>query len=190
MNLGARAIHAALLLAIVAGALPLPAQAPSPEPSAGMPTGHGERGAPQPLLELTDDQLRLRMKRLQGQVMCACPDENFSRTLANCPDGCADPQKSAIRAQVMSGWPDDRIIAAQIAEHGPRVRAHPGWSGAGKWAIILPFAALAGGAWFAGRVIRRWRAAGAEERARRQRSRAGTTPEEIARIERDLESIE
>jgi hypothetical protein len=39
---------------------------------------------------------RERVWSLWNRLVCACPDENWSKLLANCPDGCADPQKQQV----------------------------------------------------------------------------------------------
>jgi hypothetical protein len=48
-----------------------------------------ERGRVQ--IENLPVEQRQRVRRLWNQVVCACPNENWSRTLTNCMDACADP---------------------------------------------------------------------------------------------------
>jgi cytochrome c-type biogenesis protein CcmH/NrfF len=132
--------------------------------------GHGQT-APPPLLEIIGDELRLREKRLQSLINCACLRENWSRTLRNCPDACANPQKSEVLAQLKSGKTDQQIVDGMVAKYGFKVRSDPGLAGAGIWTRILPLAALLGGAWFAGRVMFRWQKAGEVARAGRARAR-------------------
>jgi cytochrome c-type biogenesis protein CcmH/NrfF len=41
-----------------------------------------------------------RYGRLIEQLNCACPSENWTRTLKSCTDACANPQKEEIRAML------------------------------------------------------------------------------------------
>lgn len=172
--------------------LPLPAQVESAidQPASGGETseasvvGHGERSEPLPYEALAVTEIRSRMKRLQGLVMCACKEENWSRTLANCPDACADPQKRELLAGIQSNQTDDEIIEQQVRRYGSKARANP----IGIAVKVLPFLALFIGAWFAGSLVRNWQRAGTEARERRQHQEV--SPEEIARIQRDLDALE
>ncbi len=153
-------------------------------------TGHGERGRAEPLLVPSSAEVHTSVKRISKQVMCACPDENWTRTLASCLDGCADPQKQEILQMVQAGSSDEAILTFMEQKYGSQVRSNPGWAGTGKWLYILPVAALIVGGLFAGYVILGWQKAGAEARSERRRLQTDLAPEEIARIESDLDSIE
>lgn len=184
-------LRAAALLALLCGASPVPAQAPAgADAQAPDDSGHGVRGTAIPVLELDSEEDERRYQRLLRKLICNCEKENWTRTLANCRDGCADPQKNLIRERIRAGWDDLRIIDEQVAIAGTPVLANPGWSGTGKWLFILPAVALVAGAWIAGVAIRRSQEAGRAAREIRRERHGSLAPEEIARIERDLEKIE
>jgi cytochrome c-type biogenesis CcmH protein len=79
--------------------------------------GHGEAAAPYDPREFTPEQ-RARIEKLFLEVMCDCGEENWSRTLAGCPSGCAEPQKRIIREAVKRGLTDDQVIQDQLKRHG------------------------------------------------------------------------
>lgn len=167
----------------------------------GAPAVQGEAGtAPQDAAEAFPGRVTLqdlsieqrqRVHRLWTQVICNCPRENWSRTLANCPDGCAEGQKNQIKAQVLAGRSDEEILAIQKEENGPRVLSSPGLEGSGKWAYILPFAGLAAGAIFVTWVLRRWqRAAHVSLEERQSVPEDRIEEEELLAVERELEEID
>ena len=160
----------------------------SPTPAAEeLAAGHGAK-ADLPLLY--DDLDPARIKWLHMHVMCACPKENWSRTLGNCPDNCAIPQKTEIAGMVESGRTNEQIIDFMVKKYGTRARATPGFDGIGGLAYFLPVFALLVMAWFAGGVVRKWKSEGDVARELRRAQHKDIAPEEIARIERDLESLE
>ncbi len=57
---------------------------------------------------------RERIERLFRHVICACPRENFTKTLAGCPDECANRQKGEIRSAVKAGKTDQEIFDEQV----------------------------------------------------------------------------
>ncbi len=159
-----------------------------PTPAAEeLAAGHGIK-AERPLLTPVEDPARI--KWLHTHVMCACPDENWSRTLGNCPDGCANPQKGEIADMVYDGKTNDQILDFMVKKYGTRVKSSPGLGGVGGLAFFLPVFALLVMAWFAGGLVRGWKTQGDAARAERRAKHADIDPEEIARIERDLESLE
>lgn len=127
-----------------------------------------------------------RIRKLHTHIMCACVEENWTRTLRNCPDACATPQKTEIMGLVGEGKSDEEIIQWMEDKYGPKVRA----AGQGNMPMILSITALLVLSYFAGGAIRQWKSAGEEAREDRKRLREELDPEEIARIERDLEEIE
>ena len=127
-----------------------------------------------------------RIRNLHTHIMCACVEENWTRTLRNCPDACATPQKTEIMGLVGEGKTDEEIIQWMEDKYGPKVRA----AGQGNMPLILSVTALLVLSYFAGGAIRQWKSAGEEAREDRKRLREELDPEEIARIERDLEEIE
>lgn len=191
---GRAALLAAALLTtllVVAPRGSVSAQVGDASDDASLSDGHGERGeAAEIPFDPEEPGMFRRLKRLETYVMCACPNENWSRTLANCPDGCADPQKFEIRDMVREGRTDEQIFAAMEQKYGTRVRSHPGWAGTGKWAFILPIAGLLLSAVVAIWVVSRWQTAGVEARTERRRLRESVRSEDVERIERDLESLE
>lgn len=81
-----------------------------------------------------------RYRRLTGLLVCACPDENWTRTLHGCPDGCANPQKEELRALLVADKSDADILAfvsRKLGREGARRLA------AGKVSIDAAASALA-----------------------------------------------
>jgi hypothetical protein len=79
--------------------------------------GHGEAAAPYDPRDFSPEQ-RARIEKLFLEVMCDCGEENWSRTLAGCPSGCAEPQKRLIREAVKRGLTDDQVLKDQLQRHG------------------------------------------------------------------------
>lgn len=107
--------------------LPLAAPAAEEEKEMAEPaaaSGHGVRAKHFDPGDFTPEE-RERIDRLFFRVICKCPRENWSKTLAGCPDACADPQKNEIRAGVKAGQTDAQILAEQVQKYGPRVLAIP-----------------------------------------------------------------
>jgi len=124
-----------------------------------------------------------------SHVYCACASENWSRTLSNCPDGCARKQKQQILLRVQAGWDRKRIVAEQVAMYGPQAAADPGTSANGSLWVV---AGLLVGAGAAGFVLARWRRVAAERRAVAATART-TSPVASAEsdaIERELREID
>jgi cytochrome c-type biogenesis protein CcmH/NrfF len=136
------------------------------------------------------DPERKRLRRLETGVMCACPRENWSRTLTNCPDSCADPQKKEIRALLRKGRSDAEILADMERAYGSRVLSAPGWSGTGKWSYLFPFLILGLAVGAAGTVIVGWVRRGGRAREEREAVSGLVTSEELARVDRELEGID
>ena len=145
--------------------------------------------APVTLKDLTSEQ-RIRVGGLYNRIFCDCPREDYSKTLAGCPDPCANPQKHIVHDMVREGESDEEIFRAMLARKGDqRVLAAP--EGAfGKVAYVLPFLAFVLGSIAAVIVVRRWRAGGNVERARRREAATILNPEEIERVERELAELE
>ena len=90
--------------------------------------GHGQSGMPDlESRDFSDEQL-LRIRKLEERVTCACPRENWSKTLAHCPDRCANPQKEEIRTEILQGKSNSEILQAQAQRYGPKALAQPGRS--------------------------------------------------------------
>ena len=130
---------------------PAPAGRPGPAPasSATRPDAPGARAeslgtAAGRTQEITAEQ-KERIDRLFYRVICDCPDENWSRTLAQCSAGCADKQKDQVRRAVLSGLSDEQVLAQQLQDHGgdERVLAVP----RSIWAFLanaIPYLIVAG----------------------------------------------
>ena len=108
------------------------------EQVAGDDLGHGQRSGPSPDSREFSGEQRVRIRKLEERITCACPKENWTKTLYHCPDGCADPQKSQIRAAIREGKSDSEILEQQKQRYGPKALAQPGWGGGGKWTYLLP----------------------------------------------------
>lgn len=125
----------------------LPAWAASegpPSETAAAEAGHGARAAVILDDDLTPEQ-RERVARLFGRILCACPRENWTRTLAGCGEGCADPQRGMVRAAVKAGMSDEAILARQVQIYGTeQVLALPESPAANilPYAIALALAAI------------------------------------------------
>jgi hypothetical protein len=133
-----------------------------------------------------------RMERLFGLIICACPREGWTKTLSGCPDGCADPQKGAVRAAMRAGQSDEQILAAQEARHGPRVLARASAEGASGLTLYLgPFVVLAVLATLVILLLRRL-TRGLPDPAAAPASRKPDASDEAwgRRIEKELESMD
>jgi cytochrome c-type biogenesis protein CcmH/NrfF len=146
---------------------------------------HGRRAELRTLSELTPQQRRLAEQAF-SRIVCACPRENWSKTLANCPDGCAVPQKQLAIARIVEGRTLDEIVAEQVKRYGSKAAADPGafWNGA--W---LVGGTAAAGLVVAGFVLARWASA-----ARRRRAEPPAANDadraETAAVERELREID
>lgn len=162
------------------------AQGGAPEPSgsararlAGM---HGR--AVQVLDDSAFSDLEMRfIRKLETEIMCACIKENWSRTLSNCPDGCADPQKQEIREMVRSDATEAAIYQFMINKYGPKVRSTP----PGILKYLLPSLIFVVGFAIAWAAAASWRTRDRTEPPPKQRSAVDAT--ERAEIERELEEL-
>ena len=143
---------------------------------------HGKGPGKVLLSELPPEQ-RGRVERLWKKLVCACPDENWSKLLDNCPDGCADPQKQEVIRAVTAGQSDTQVLADQEARYGPKVRAE----GAGFWMFLAPFGAAL---MFLGMAFRRVRARAAAVAPVATAGSGSVSATELARVERELKEIE
>jgi cytochrome c-type biogenesis protein CcmH/NrfF len=105
---------------------------------------HGHAAGDDKELEDFSAAEKARVFRLFGLVVCACPKENWTKSLAGCPDGCAIPQKDTIKTRVKAGKSDEEILAEQVERYGPEVLARPPFEGLSGFTIyVLPFLVLA-----------------------------------------------
>lgn len=130
-----------LLPPLILFCLSLQLSAQAPPGGAG---GHGEAD------ELTFDsrdytpEQLLRLEKLFSLIVCKCPRENWTKSLAGCPEGCALEQKVQARQAVKAGKTDEEILAEQVKLYGPQVLARTPAEGlAGFYLYLLPFLCLA-----------------------------------------------
>ncbi len=134
---------------------------------------------------------RNRVRSLYQEVMCDCPREDYSRTLANCPDPCAEAQKRIIRAMVEENHSDADIFQTMLSRVGQnrRVIAAAG-SAFGAGAYVLPFVFLGGALVVVGFVLRGWRRQGLLDRQRRLQQGAVLSGNEVERVEEELAELD
>ncbi len=126
---------------------------------------------------------RQRVHHLWSELVCACPDENWSKSLANCPDRCADAQKAEVVVAVAAGSSDEDVLAAQVARYGSKVL------GSQPTAFLVPIVLALGGAGVLVFVYRRWRRASGVAAGEAAAAATSLRPEEIAAVERELGEI-
>ncbi|MCG3134408.1 MAG: hypothetical protein HMLKMBBP_01714 [Planctomycetes bacterium] len=111
-------MRAELAAALLLAASALPARAEDDH-------GHGRPPVREVALnELTAEQRRRTLDAF-AHVVCKCPSENWSKTLAMCPDACANPQKATVVRRVIEGRTLDEIVAEQVRLYGPKASAEP-----------------------------------------------------------------
>ena len=144
--------------------------------------GHGAKGFI--ILDQLETAQRQRARSLFAEIVCNCPRENWSKSLLNCPDGCADKQKQEILQQVTLDWDDARIIDYQVKAYGPRAHDKPD----DVLTYLLPVLFLLVCVAVVGVVFSRWRRASFEARGERGQ---GPPPanDELAAIERELKEL-
>lgn len=111
----------------------------------GAPNG-AERA--QVLVDLADKEERqARWDALERGVICWCPEENWTRTLAGCAQGCADEQKALIHQWVDEGMTNAEVLKRMVAhpKGGPKVRAVPEASGVAWLGYLFPAVFFAAG---------------------------------------------
>jgi cytochrome c-type biogenesis protein CcmH len=153
------------------------------------------------------DEARYRSVRLpaKGTGPSMPPDERdaLERRL-HCQCGCrldvftcrttdfTCPLSPAMHRDVMSlvdgGYTAPEIVDAFVAAYGERALMAPTKSGFNWAAWLMPFAALAGGATFVVILLRRWRAVARSQEHVVTSPTVQATPDELARIERDVRS--
>ncbi len=122
------------------------------------PAAHGHDGSQLAGLAdegFTHEQIR-RIQNLEVETMCACPRENWSRTLSNCPDACADRQKRQIRIYVSEGDDDATVLKRMKSEYGGRVLASPSGGGVATLLYSMPIILVVLAVSISGAVIALW----------------------------------
>lgn len=170
-----RVVAFVLALVMAVGALTLAPDALAQDP-------HGGRG--KIVLDELEVAQRQRARSIFNEIVCKCPSENWSKSLLNCPDGCADPQKQEILQQILLGWDDERIIQYQVQAYGPRAHGKPD----DLLTYLLPVLVLVGSVLVVGVVFARWkRSAAAAHDQRRPSTPADEV--ELAAVERELQEL-
>jgi cytochrome c-type biogenesis protein CcmH/NrfF len=144
--------------------------------------GHGQKGFI--VLDQLETAERQRARSLFSEIVCKCPNENWSKSLMNCPDGCADQQKQEILQQIQLDWDDARIIDYQIKAYGPRAHGKPD----DVLTYLLPVLFLLGCIGVVVVVFMRWRRSAAEAHEARSQD-APPADDELAAIERELKEL-
>lgn len=144
--------------------------------------GHGTQGFI--VLDQLETAERQRARKLFSEIVCKCPNENWSKSLLNCPDGCADQQKQEILHQIQEGSSDEQIIEFQVRSYGPRAHGKPD----DVLTYLLPFLTLAGAFVVVGIVFFRWRRSAEEAHAARRVSEPAAA-DELAAVERELQEL-
>jgi len=106
----------------------------------GGPGGDGAVRAAAVVSAAGDANRTARIEALYRGLMCWCPNEDWTRTLAGCTESCADEQKAMVQRGVDEGLSDEEIIQ-QMVNHprgGPRVRAIPETTGTNLLGFVLP----------------------------------------------------
>lgn len=144
----------------------------------------GPAAPPADLQQLTPEQRRDAIEAY-AHIVCKCPNENWSRTLASCSDGCADQQKGMVLRRIAEGKGLDEIVAEQVNLFGPKATSDPGSSRDGSLWISL---VLAAGVVTAIGVLLSWNRRATRDAA--DRSPAAASGDETSAIERELREID
>ena len=99
---------------------------------------------------------KVSRKEIERAIMCPCEDK-CGKVLANCVCDYSDGFRRDIDRMIAMGMTRAQILDSLVKKYGPSVLAAPGtsnWLDLTSW--ILPFLALALGAWAITRVLRRW----------------------------------
>lgn len=100
-----------------------------------------------------------RVDVLERNLICWCREENWTRTLAGCPEGCSREQKTLLRTWIDEGLTNDEIVDRMEAHPsgGPRVRAQPPAEGSNWIGYAFPLVAAVAALWVALRWLGRAR---------------------------------
>ena len=127
---------------------------------------------------------------LERRLHCQCGCRLDVFTCRTTDFSC--PLSPAMHRDVMSlvdgGYTAPEIMEAFVEAYGERVLMAPTKSGFNWAAWLMPFAALAGGATFVVLLLRRWRAVPRSQDQGATGPSVQATPDELARIERDVRS--
>ncbi len=99
---------------------------------------------------------KVTRKEIERAIMCPC-EEKCGKVLANCFCDYSGAFRKDIDRMIAQGMTREQILAALVKTYGPTVLAAPGtsnWLDIASW--VLPFLALALGAWAITLLLRRW----------------------------------
>lgn len=99
---------------------------------------------------------KVTRKEIERAIMCPCEDK-CGKVLANCFCDYSGGFRKDIDRMIARGMTREQILAALVKAYGPTVLAAPGtsnWLDIASW--VLPFLALALGAWAITLLLRRW----------------------------------
>jgi cytochrome c-type biogenesis protein CcmH/NrfF len=142
-----------------------------------------------------DEGIQMRRDSLLRGLVCWCPKEEWTRTVAGCAEPCADEQKELVAAWLAAGYTDVEIMDRMVAhpKGGPKVRAAPAASGTNLIGYLAPFAILGAAAVIVAVALRRVvrGRAGEVERSAVQAAARSPDDDDIGeRIERELREME
>ena len=98
-----------------------------------------------------------RREHLWRVIMCWCPREKWTRTLAGCPDACADEQKAMVSTWVSEGRTSNEVVELMVAhpQGGEKVRGYLKATGINRLGYLLPFLFFGAAVVVFGVVLRR-----------------------------------
>lgn len=135
--------------------------------------------------------LAKRTRDLHSSLMCWCDSEDWTRTLAGCPETCAQPQKDLIQQWLREGLTDteviDRMVRQAVALKGPegvKVKASSKSIG-----LYTPFVILLVAGVFVALFLRRLVKRGAQEGGPEPSQETGDA-EWGERLERELKEMD
>ncbi len=104
-----------------------------------------------------EDDRSSRREYLWSVIICWCPKEKWTRSLAGCPDGCADEQKAMIGTWISEGRTSNEVVELMVAHPngGEKVRGYLKATGINRLGYLLPFLFFGAAAVVFGVVLRR-----------------------------------
>lgn len=131
------------------------------------------------------DDLEKRARKVEGKLMAPCCMAN---TLAEHESGAAYKMKREIRAMLGAGLSEREILDHYVEVHGPQILSAPEARGFGLTAYLVPFVLLVGGVVLMFLAVRRWSAMRAQSPPATKPQ--PIDPEDLARLERDLQKLD
>ena len=135
-----------------------------------------------------DPALEAQFGEISDSLTCQC---GCNKMLSICDmQGChsATPMRAEIKEKLAAGQSKEAILAGFVDRYGLVVLSAPPATGFHLSAWIMPFVALAVGAWIAKKVLGSWKRQTVRSQA--EAPDANISAEQQARIERDLRDFE